>query len=77
MHRPRRPDPEPWRCYRCEAPFERLFDANRHEKECREPFKRRPIKVHIDNDTLHLLDVSVFWNPNTETAEVTIKEQKR
>jgi hypothetical protein len=76
VHRPRRPDPESWRCYRCEAPFEKLRAAIEHEKACREPFKRRPVKVEIDNATEHLLDVSVVWNPNTETAEVRIKEQK-
>jgi hypothetical protein len=77
MQRPKRPDPEPWRCHRCEAPFEHLGDVIRHEQACREPFKSRPMKVEVDNDTEHLLDVSVLWNPNTETAEVRIKEQKR
>lgn len=77
MHRPRRPDPEPWRCYRCEAPFGRLQEAVVHEKYCAKPFKSRPVKVNVKNDTEHLLDVSVLWNPNTETAEVSIKEQKK
>lgn len=33
----RRPDPEPWRCYRCLAPFKTLKETTNHEETCAVP----------------------------------------
>lgn len=72
----KRADPEPWRCYRCEAPFDRLRDAHAHEKACTAPFKLKNVKVAVSNHTKHVLDVSALWNPNTMTVEVLVKEKR-
>jgi hypothetical protein len=72
----KRADPEPWRCFRCDAPFERLHDALEHEKRCEKPFKLKHVKVQVANLTKHVLDVSALWNPNTMTVEVQVKEKR-
>lgn len=72
----KRVDPEPWRCYRCEAPFEHLRDAHLHEKVCVKPFRLKGVKVAVTNNTRHVLDVSALWNPNTMTVEVLVKEKR-
>lgn len=75
----RRPDPEPWLCCRCHAPFEKLKHAIAHEALCTKTTYPPPreLKVEVDNCTEHLLDVQCFWNQAAGQVEVTIKEQQR
>lgn len=72
----KRPDPVPWECFRCGAPFERLREAIAHETNCKKPFQLKDVKVQVANHTKHVLDVSALWNPNTMTVEVLVKEKR-